>query len=93
MPNPGMNAIPWHSLATASLLLYQPFLGWQKFHQLIRHDPERLYWPKKVTFFGLIFKLKDLSQLNTNLIWSNMALTSGAKIQMSSRYSSKVTNC
>ena len=48
---------------------------------------------KEITFFGLIFRLKAFSQLNTNSIRSNMVLTSGAKIQMSSRYSSKVTNC
>ena len=88
-----MSLIPWHSLALASLLFYQSFLGWQKFHQLIRHDPERSHWPEKGNIFGLIFKLKDLNRLNTNSIWSNMVLTSGAKIQMSSRYSSKVTNC
>ena len=35
MPNLGMNAIPWYSLAPACLLL------------------------KKITFFGLIFKLND----------------------------------
>ena len=44
-------------------------------------------------FFGFIFKLKSLSQLNTNLIWSNMVLTSRAKMQMASRYNTKVTNC
>ena len=48
---------------------------------------------KEITFFGLIFKLRAFSQLNTNSVWSNMVLTSGAKIQMSSRCSSKVTNC
>ena len=41
---------------------------------------------KKVTFFGLLFKLKHLSWLNSSSIWSNKVLTSGAKIQMSYTY-------
>ena len=68
MPNLGMNAIPSHSLALTSLLLYQPFLGWQIFNQLTRCDPEKSHWPGKSNIFGLVFKLKDLSQLNTNSI-------------------------
>ena len=94
MPNLGMNAIPCHSLALASLLLCQPFLGWQIFCWLTRCDPEKSCWPEKNNIiFSLIFKLNNLSQLNTNSVWSNMVLTSGAKIQMSSRYSSKVIHC
>ena len=60
--------ILWH---WPVFLFYQPFLGWQKFHQLIRCDPERSHWPEK-RFFGLIFKLKDLSQLNISSVLSNM---------------------
>ena len=55
MPNLGMNAIPWHSLAPASLLLYQPFMGWQKFCQLTRHDPEKSCWPEKSNIFSALF--------------------------------------
>ena len=44
---------------------------------------------KKIQFLACFyFKLNDLSWLNTISIWSNMALTSGAKIEMSLRYSS-----
>ena len=94
MPNLGMNAIPWHSLALAIFLLCHPFLGWQKFHWLMGPNPEKSHWPERSnTFLAWFSSLKDLSQLNINSIWSNMALTSGAKIQMSSGYSSKVTNC
>ena len=91
MPNLGMNVIPWHSLA--SLLLYQSFLGWQKFHQLIRCDPERSHWPEKSNIFWLDFQIKIFEPIKYQFLWSNMVLTSGAKIQMASRYSSKVTNC
>ena len=44
-------------------------------------------------FLGLIFKLNFLSLSNTRWIWSNIWSMVGAKIQMSSRYSNKVTNC
>ena len=58
-----MNVIPWHSLGLASLLLYQLFLGWQKFHQLIRHDPERSHWPEKGNIFWLDFKMKKFEPI------------------------------
>ena len=44
-------------------------------------------------FLGLIFWLNFLSLLNTRWIWSNISSVVGAKMQMSSRYSNKVTNC
>ena len=77
---------------TGQSLTLSTFLGWQIFHQLTRCDPEKSHWPEKITSFGLIFKLNDLSWFNTNWIWSNIVLASGAKIQMLSRHSSKVTN-
>ena len=49
MPNLGMNVVVWHSLALASLLHCQPFLGWQIFHWLTGCDPEKSYWPEKIT--------------------------------------------
>ena len=51
-----------------------------------------LHW-KKWHFFVLIFKLKSLNLWNTISIWSNISSKLTAKMQISSRYSSKVTNC
>ena len=48
MPNLGINVVPWLSLTLTSLLLCQPFLGWQIFHLLTRHDPEKSHWPGKI---------------------------------------------
>ena len=57
-------------------------------------------WPRKSTlvsknwhFLGLIFKLNCLSLLNTSSIQSNIPFIVGAKMQLSSRYSNRVTNC
>ena len=57
-------------------------------------------WPRKSTlvsknwhFLGLIFRLYCFSLLNTSSIWSNMSSIVGAKMQMSLRYSNRVTNC
>ena len=44
-------------------------------------------------FLGLIFRLHFLSLSNTRCIQSNISSMVGAKMQMSSRYSNKVTNC
>ena len=57
-------------------------------------------WSRKSTlvsknwhFLGLIFRLYCYSLSNTSSIWSNMSSIVGAKMQMSLRYSNKVTNC
>ena len=57
-------------------------------------------WPRKSKlvsknwhFLGLIFRLYCFSLLNTSSIQSNILSIVGTKIQMSSRYSNRVTNC
>ena len=57
-------------------------------------------WPRKRTlvsknwhFLGLIFRLNCFSLSNTSSIRSNISFIVGAKMQMSLRYSNRVTNC
>ena len=56
-------------------------------------------WPRKSTlvwknwhFLGLIFKLNCFSLFNTSSIWCNKSSIEWAKMQMSPRYSNRVTN-
>ena len=48
---------------------------------------------KKWHFLGLIFRWHSLSLLNPSSIWANITSVLRAKVQISSRYSNKVTNC
>ena len=57
-------------------------------------------WPRKSTlalknwhFLGLFFKLNCLNLSNTSSMQSNMSLIVRAKMQMSLKYSNRVTNC
>ena len=56
-------------------------------------------WPwnkalvSKMAFVGLILRLNCLSLLNSSSVQSSISSVAGAKMQMSSRYSRRVTNC
>ena len=94
MPVPGVNLVLWCSVEPAQFLALSMLSGLADIPSAGQDVTQKnSCWPGKITLSAWSLSWILYSWLITNLIWSNVALTSGAKIQMSSRYSSKVTNC
>ena len=94
MLTPKRIAPPWCFLGTGQVLTLSTFYGLADIPSADRT------WPRNKTlvlknwhFLGLILRLNFLSLSNTSWIQSNISSMVGAKMQMSSRYSNKVTNC
>ena len=79
---------------TGQVLTFSTFSGFAEIPLAYKIWPrKRMLVSKNWHFLGLIFRLNCFSLSNTSSIRSNILSIVGAKMQMSLRYSNRVTNC